>query len=107
MFGILMSNAISNLLVAQTYISLQINQPAALQVDAGMDTLVCIDDNPGIVLGGSPTASLGTPPYQYEWTPVTWLSDPANANPISTPLYTETYTIKVTDLMNCTQSANS
>lgn len=100
--GILMIGAIPNPLNAQTYISLQINQPAALLVDAGPDKAICISDS--IQIGGSPTASLGTPPYIYEWAPLSGLSGASVANPMASPASTELYIIKVTDLMNCTQT---
>lgn len=100
--GVFIIGAMPNPLNAQTYISLQINQPAALQVDAGPDAAICVGDS--IQMGGAPTASLGTAPYQYEWTPVTGLSGASVANPMTSPASTELYVIKVTDLMNCTQS---
>jgi hypothetical protein len=53
-------------------------------------------------LGGSPTASGGTPPYNYSWTPVTGFLSPADAaNPKTRPLATTTYEVTVTDAKGC------
>jgi hypothetical protein len=58
------------------------------------------------VIGGSPTASGGIPPYTYSWTPTTGLNDPAIANPTASPARTTTYIVKVTDNKGCTDSDN-
>jgi hypothetical protein len=49
----------------------------------------------------------GYPPYTYAWSPSTWLSNPAIANPVATPLSTTTYTITVTDIIGITGTASS
>jgi len=68
---------------------------------AGKDALISLGDS--VTIGGFPTASGGTPPYTYLWTPGNSLNDPAIANPLSTPLDTlvNTYTITVTDANGC------
>ncbi|MEO8591211.1 MAG: PKD domain-containing protein [Flavobacteriales bacterium] len=43
------------------------------------------------------TANGGNAPYDFAWTPVTGLSDPAIANPIASPTVTTVYTLTVTD----------
>lgn len=48
-------------------------------------------------LGGSPTASGGTPPYTYSWSPMTSLDNPNAANPMAKVMSTTTYTVTVTD----------
>lgn len=69
---------------------------AQLTADAGPDQTICT----GVMtatLGGSPSASGGTAPYTYSWTPTTDLSNSTVANPISFPTITTTYTLQVTD----------
>ncbi len=68
-------------------------------VFAGNDTTVCAQAT--VVLGGNPTAQGGTPPYNYEWLPPTWLNVNVIPNPISNPLANITYTVVVTDAAGC------
>lgn len=70
--------------------------------DAGSDLEMC--DGETIIIGGSPTASGGTPGYTYSWTPTSGLDDATAANPTAGPLApgTYTYTILVTDANGCT-----
>jgi hypothetical protein len=72
--------------------------------DAGPDRTIM----PGgsTLIGGSPTASGGIPPYTYIWTPTTGLNDSTLANPTASPTTTTTYTITVTDSKDCTSSDN-
>ena len=70
--------------------------------DAGISGAVCLGD-PGMEIGGAPTASNGSGSYSYAWTPTTGLDDPNIANPTANPSLTTTYTVLVTDLNgNCT-----
>jgi len=85
---------------AQTYVTVTVTQPLPLQGNPGADTLICLNDS--TTLGGSPTASDGTAPYVYSWTPITGLNNPTDANPVATPLDTTTYVLTMTDAMNCT-----
>lgn len=71
-------------------------------VDAGEDTSVC--EAQPVMLGGAPTAQLGTPPYTYDWSPGTYLDDSTIANPIATPLAPVDYTLTVTDSTGCSIS---
>jgi len=69
-----------------------------LQVNPGANRAICIGDS--TVLGGSPTAYDGVPPYTYSWT-----SDPAgftssNPNPTVSPTVSTRYTVTVTDALN-------
>ena len=41
---------------------------AQLVAEAGKDTALCADSANPLTIGGNPTASGGTPPYQYTWT---------------------------------------
>ena len=70
--------------------------------NAGSDqTISCGASTP---LGGAPTASGGTAPYSYLWSPALSLSCTNCANPMASPLGTTTYTLTVTDANNCTGS---
>ena len=57
----------------------------------------------GQTLGGTPTASLGTGPYTYLWTPNLYLSNNTVANPnlINTQHGSYTYIVQVTDSKGC------
>jgi len=68
-------------------------------VDAGADDTLCFGAN--TVIGGSPTAAGGTPPYSYLWTPAATLDDSTFANPTTTPTVTTTYIVIVTDTNGC------
>src|SRR6185437_11519631 len=57
-------------------------------------------------IGGSPTASLGTGPYTYSWSPTVGLNNPTIANPIAAPSQTTTYTVTVTDATGCMNSSS-
>ena len=72
----------------------------ALIANAGNDVSI----NPGgnTQLNGSATG--GATPYTYLWTPSTGLSNPAIANPVSTPASTITYTLTVTDNNACSST---
>jgi hypothetical protein len=74
------------------------------RADAGADmtTPACSTDS--IQIGGSPTASLGTPGYTYSWTPTAGISGYTTAaNPYVRHLGANTtYTVTVTDSKGCT-----
>jgi len=75
--------------------SIQTNGFSQLVANAGSDINLCAINSVGI--GGSPTASGGTPPYTYLWSPSTGLSSTTVANPTATPISTTTYTVIVYD----------
>ena len=77
----------------------ELNLPVA---DAGSDQEICAGSS--VPLGGSPTATNGTSPYTYSWSPAEGLSDPSVANPIASPSSNTTYTVTVTDSKECTAS---
>jgi hypothetical protein len=56
------------------------------------------------LMGGTPTASGGTPPYQYLWTPATDLDSDTIANPTVQNLQggSQIYNLLITDARNCT-----
>jgi len=66
-----------------------------LIAEAGVDTVIC----PGITyaIGGSPTATGGTPPYAYLWTPNTAINNNTIPNPIVNPSVPTRYYVTVTD----------
>ncbi len=73
----------------------------ALAASAGSDATIA----PG---GSTPlagSASGGTPPYTYRWSPSTGLSNANIANPTASPAATTTYSLTVTDAASAT--ANS
>lgn len=74
--------------------------------DAGPDmtTPACSTDS--ILIGGSPTGSLGTPGYTYSWTPTAGITGYTTAaNPYVQHLGANTtYTVTVTDSKGCTAS---
>jgi gliding motility-associated-like protein len=65
--------------------------------NAGNDTTVCRYSL--VQLNGS--ASSGTPPYTYAWTPGTGLSDSTITNPTTTVSANVTYCLVVTDSLGC------
>ncbi|MCD4791480.1 MAG: hypothetical protein K8R37_15910, partial [Bacteroidales bacterium] len=72
----------------------------ALVVDAGSD--VVISAGGSTQLNGSATG--GTTPYNIEWTPSDWLTNPNIFDPIANPPNTITYTLTVIDDLGCTGS---
>jgi gliding motility-associated-like protein len=71
-------------------------QVAPVTANAGPDAGICPGSDPPVI-GGAPTASGGTPPYSYSWSPGAGLSNPSIANPSASPTVTTTYTVTVTD----------
>jgi hypothetical protein len=68
--------------------------------DAGSDLTICGSDT--VTIGGSPSASGGTGPYTYSWSPSVGLDDSTAANPNAWPSSTTTYTLIVTDSTGAT-----
>ncbi|MFM2019253.1 MAG: hypothetical protein RL007_2909 [Bacteroidota bacterium] len=66
-----------------------------LTADAGVNTVIC----PGLTysIGGAPTATGGTGPYTYVWTPNTAINNNTLANPIVNPAVPTWYYVTVTD----------
>ena len=71
---------------------------------AGADTSVC--QGISVQIGGSPSASGGTPGYHYQWNPTTGLTANNIANPVATPQQTTTYTLSVTDSKGCSSTSS-
>lgn len=68
--------------------------------NAGNDKYVCPSQS--AQLGGSPTASGGTAPYTYSWSPTTAMTGSTTATPTVTPTAITEYTVTVTDNKTCT-----
>jgi hypothetical protein len=59
----------------------------------------------GIInVGGSPTATGGTPPYSYAWTPSAFVGNPVLANTTASNTITTTFQVLVTDSNGCTDT---
>ncbi|MCW3083061.1 MAG: hypothetical protein JWP12_427 [Bacteroidetes bacterium] len=77
------------------FAAVTIHSYAQLTVSAGNDKTICPGAN--TIIGGSPTAGGGLPPYTYTWTPTTGLSASNVANPTASPSVNTTYTVTVKD----------
>jgi gliding motility-associated-like protein len=73
-------------------------------VNAGTDTTIC--SGFCVTLGSTNTASGGSGPYQYAWTPAVGLNANNTANPLACPLVTTAYNVLVTDSNGCQSSGN-
>jgi gliding motility-associated-like protein len=84
--------------------SVRVSLNGSVTVSAGRDTTVCAGFP--VVLGGTPTASGGTSPYQYSWTPTLGLNANNASNPIAVAPSTTIYTVQVIDSNGCIGSAS-
>ncbi|MDO9186391.1 MAG: PKD-like domain-containing protein [Bacteroidia bacterium] len=66
---------------------------------AGGNSTICSDSS--VIIGGSPTATAGTGPYTYAWTPVSGIDNAALSNPTANPSANTTYSVTVTDSLGC------
>ncbi len=66
-----------------------------LNANAGPDQEICPGSSTPI--GGNPTATGGSPPYTFSWTPTAGLDYSNVENPTATPTSTTEYTVEVTD----------
>lgn len=87
-------------------VNVGINQPAALVANAGSPNGIELCEGDTVSLGGTPTASGGTGPFTYAWSPNTTLSGDTLANPLAWPASNATYTLQVTDANNCTSNSS-
>jgi len=76
---------------------------AQVVATAGINQTICSGNS--VVIGGSPTANGGTPPFNYAWSPGTGLSSASVPNPVAEPTITTTYTVTVTDASAHTATA--
>ena len=79
-----------------------VSQYPSPTADAGADAGITAGDS--VVIGANQTASGGTPPYTYSWSPSTDLNDDSIVNPTASPAVNTTYTVTVTDSKGCTDS---
>jgi uncharacterized repeat protein (TIGR01451 family) len=79
-----------------------VSQYSSPIADAGLDQVIMLGDS--VVIGGTPTASGGTPVYTYSWSPAIGLNNASFANPTASPTANTTYTVTVTDSKGCTDS---
>jgi gliding motility-associated-like protein len=86
----------------QDTVVVELSDPDPILVNAGSDITLCAGGS--VSLGGSPTASNGTAPYTYSWSPTSGLDDPTNANPTANATVTTSYIITVTDANACENS---
>lgn len=86
--------------ISQT-VTLQVNQPDPLQINASK-TVYTIIKGSRLILGSDLTLSGGTIPYQISWSNTTWINDSVQNTIAVTPSDTTTYTCKVTDGKGCT-----
>lgn len=68
-----------------------------LTANAGNDTTLCPSSNPPVNIGSNPTASGGTPPYTYAWTPNQNINSTTIANPSVSPTAPTWYVVVVVD----------
>ncbi len=78
-----------------------VTQPVIIDcvANAGKDTALCTH-GASLSIGGSPSASEGTPPYTYGWFPAAGLDYVDKPNPIATPTVTTDYILTITDANN-------
>ena len=72
--------------------------------DAGNYAVVCGGDF--TTIGGSPTVTGGAGPWTYQWSPITNLNCSNCPNPLATPLVTTSYSVTITDVNGCIDSAS-
>ncbi len=82
--------------VATDSIVIDVNQKPFAH--AGADAVIC--SGATVLLGD--TATGGTPPYLYSWSPSSGLSAATDAMPLAAPTSTTIYTVTVTDGKGCT-----
>ena len=72
-----------------------------LQAQAGNANVICAAAGTPVSIGGLPSATGGTPPYVYSWTPAAGLSNASAPNPIATVSSTTMYYLTVRDAKGC------
>jgi gliding motility-associated-like protein len=74
---------------------------STLFAEAGNNVSICQGASGLVLLGGTPTATGGTPSYIYSWSPATGLGSTTSANPAALPTSTTLYTLVVRDGAGC------
>ena len=75
---------------------------AVLNVNAGVNDTICARS--GKTIGS--TATGGTPPYRYSWSPATGLNSRTIETPFASPATTTLYTVTVTDAVGCSSMSS-
>ncbi len=70
------------------------------EAHAGADIRMCAGSSTPV----GETATGGTPPFRYSWTPTFGLDNPSSMSPVASPNQTTEYTVVVTDARGCTDS---
>ncbi len=92
--------SLSGSLRAQFPVHFKVDQSPRLEAHAGDD--IHVQPGTTVTLGGSPSATGGSPPYTYLWTPPHNLDDTSVAYPSLTVDTITQYTLHVTDTQHCT-----
>jgi len=71
----------------------------ALQISAGMDTILCVGET--ATLGGIPSGAGGTGSLSYQWTPSAGLSSATASNPVANSTALGMYVLQITDANGC------
>jgi PKD repeat protein len=80
---------------------IRVNPPVLAH--AGPDQLFCFGDS--VQIGGTPSGSGGTAPYQYQWLPTAGLDDDTLARPFVRGINSRrNYSLRVTDAVGCAVS---
>lgn len=93
-----------SMLAQTTTINFTANQPSALVAYAGGGPIICPGDS--VMIGGSPSATGGTAPFTYLWTPGASLTNPGISDPIAGPVVTTTYNLEIVDARSCTDTSS-
>jgi len=104
MFNLFFVFALTANCFSQKIIQLYVDQPEAINANAGKDTFIYVGDT--VQIGSSPTTTGGTEPYNYLWSPSLGLSSTSVANPLAFPTITTTYSLTVTDINGCTSNSS-
>jgi uncharacterized delta-60 repeat protein len=78
-----------------------ISMSPAPVADAGPDRSICLGGSTGVTIGTTEIAG-----NTYSWSPTTGLNTPTVAQPLATPTNTTTYTLTVTNSVNCKATDN-
>jgi gliding motility-associated-like protein len=85
--------------ICSDVVEVDIPAPPPIQVDAGNDRVIC--EGESVYIGGIPTASNGSLPYTYQWSPGSMLDDSTVANPIASPTADQNFVVIVQDNDGC------
>jgi hypothetical protein len=87
---------------SQYVVEVSVDQPAALEVNAGSNK--SIEEGSSVEIGGNPSVTGGYGDYIYSWTPGSSLNNDTISNPIASPDEDTDYTLTVEDSLKCTST---